>query len=143
MIRELSALKNDASYENKWGGFNDFPPNWREIDEKTFSQSHFFMYTPKIVEYRQMLERDENGLMKMDKMCVSAHLYIFEDGVGFAMHSDYWAGKIRFYQFGCQHDYRPVSSDECRNRGIYHGGKFFHVSECSKCGYIMAVDSSD
>lgn len=143
MIQQVSSVKHDLDHEKKWGGFNDFPPNWREIGEKEFAQSHFFTYTPKFVEYRQMLERDERGLMKIAGKCVSAFLYLYDDGVGYAIQSDYWGGKVHYYRFGCDHSYRAISSDECRNRNIYHGGKCFHVSECTKCGYIHAVDSSD
>lgn len=41
------------------------------------------------------------------------------------------------------HAFRELSQAECRERGIYHGGRCYHVSLCVTCGHVTAVDSSD
>lgn len=41
-----------------------------------------------------------------------------------------------------KHTYRELSTAECRAKGIYHGGNCYHVSECTGCGHVHAVDSS-
>jgi hypothetical protein len=44
----------------------------------------------------------------------------------------------------CVHDYaRQLSYAECRDRGVYHAGRCWHVYECSKCGKTLSQDSSD
>lgn len=47
-------------------------------------------------------------------------------------------------KLGCEHTkFRSIPSAECHTRGIYHGGRCYHVSECLDCGIVSAVDSSD
>lgn len=49
---------------------------------------------------------------------------------------------LKFYRIGCYHKHRELSQAECRERGIYHAGNCYHVSECATCGHVEAVDSS-
>lgn len=47
-------------------------------------------------------------------------------------------------KLGCEHTkFRSIPQAECRTRGIFHGGRCYHVSECLDCGILSAVDSSD
>ena len=41
------------------------------------------------------------------------------------------------------HKMRELSQEECRERGIYHGGRCYHVHLCVECGTVRSVDSSD
>ena len=41
------------------------------------------------------------------------------------------------------HAFRELTQAECRDRGIYHGGRAYHVSICTTCEHVSAVDSSD
>jgi hypothetical protein len=41
------------------------------------------------------------------------------------------------------HIFRDLSQAECRERGIFHGGRCYHVHLCVACGHVSAVDSSD
>lgn len=44
----------------------------------------------------------------------------------------------------CQHKYgEEVSVAECREKGIYHAGRCWHVYKCEKCGEYRGFDSSD
>lgn len=40
------------------------------------------------------------------------------------------------------HTYVELSTTECRAKGLYHAGNCYHVSECTGCGHVNAVDSS-
>lgn len=44
-----------------------------------------------------------------------------------------------------KHAFHELTQQECRDRGIYHGGRCYHVHECTNpgCGFIRAYDSSD
>lgn len=136
-------------YELKWiqkkapdeTSYNDFPKGWRAISQKDFVQGPFFHYNPSLIESRQMYDKSQKDWNT--KPMLSATLYWFHDGTGVAMANDYWKGEINYYAFGCQHDYKSLSQEECHQRKIYHGGRCYHVSECSKCGYINSYDSSD
>lgn len=119
-----------------YGGWNDFPPAWRELTEEQFAKSMFFTYTPVMHEFRQMLDRS-----KPQQPAMSATLYHMHDGTGFSIVNDFWAGKVRFYTFGCDHEYGDAS-EELRRRGIrLHQGE--HAGFCKKCGHLRIVDSSD
>lgn len=43
----------------------------------------------------------------------------------------------------CIHEYSEMTWQECKERGIYHGGNCYHVIECAKCKQVSAYDSSD
>ena len=127
--------KEREEFEKKFGGFNDFPPNWTEITEEEFAQSKFFTYSPDYVDYRQMLDGKNP--------CVSARLYFFWGDEGFAIVNDYWGKKVKYFRFYlCEHDYTELSSKEARKRGISHFGNCYHVLVCEKCDHVWSYDSS-
>jgi hypothetical protein len=116
--------------------WNEVPNGWREVSEKEFAQSPAFIYPPVSSEHRQIHPEGEPEYL-------SVRLNFLHDGTGWALGHDYWKGRVRFFQFGCVHEWREVPSQECRSRGIFHGGRCFHVSECLKCHHVQGVDSSD
>lgn len=80
---------------------------------------------------------------------VQTHWYIFFDGTAEAL---IWTGQgawnnktfiSNVIQFGCKHDYRQLSFQECREREIRHKGNCWHVAECKVCGHIYSYDTSD
>lgn len=115
--------------------FNTVPAEWREVSEKEFAQSSAFTHSPIRRDYRQILPEGEPHTL-------SVWLNFMHDGTGWAMASDYWAGKVRFFKFGCAHKYRELGSEECRERGLFHGGNCYHVYLCEACAHVNAVDSS-
>jgi hypothetical protein len=119
---------------------NHAPRGWREITEKEFAQSLFFSHTPDKIDHRQILY--VNGKEVTGPM-IAAFLYYFYDGTGIAVSSDFWNGKVHYYHFGCSHKYTELGYDTCQKRGFYHAGNCWHVSECSKCGFIESHDTSD
>lgn len=119
--------------------YNQAPHGWRELTEAEFAQSAFFRYRPESFEMRQLHVNDKHGNMHV----LMAQLFWFSDNTGVAMSHDYWAGKVNYYAFGCDHKFNELSSNECRARKLYHGGRCYHVYECEKCKAINSVDSSD
>lgn len=43
----------------------------------------------------------------------------------------------------CVHEYKELSQESARAKGIAHHGMCWHVYECAKCGHAMSQDSSD
>lgn len=128
-------------HEKDFGGYNDNPPGWRQITEKEFVQGHFFRSSPAKVEFRQLRDpgvKSERGTALRD-----ARLFFFHDGTGVAMMEDFWAGKIHYFAFGCDHKYREVYGEEAANLGLRPTGRCDHALHCDKCGHGMVVDSSD
>jgi len=124
-------------------GFNDPPVGLREVTEKDFAQSMFFTYSPMGIESRQIFTdkfyEDERGR----KVILSLTIFWMHDETGVCMSNNYWDGKIRYFLCGCDHDYQELSWQECKERGIRHEGRCWHVTECKTCKNISAHDSSD
>lgn len=117
------------------GGFNEFPPQWREISEKEFVNRGFFHYMAQIIEYRQMLAKE-----KKEKLLCATLFHMPVPGEGFAL--AHQAGELRFFAFGCDHQWKELTPLEAREEGVTHFGTFDHVYKCSKCGRTKAEDSS-
>lgn len=120
-------------------GFNSEPIGLKEISEKEFAQSDFFTYSPVALEYRQVMPK--NG--KVYSLRIFWMNTTPGQANGFAMHSDYWGGKIRYYKVGCDHKYRELSASEAKDKGHHHSGNCYHVTECIHCGRIFSYDSGD
>lgn len=144
ILQAYAKNPNDAkareAFTDLYGSYNEAPRGWREISEKEFAQGMFFSYNPEYRETRQM-HRPKGG-NHWGKM-LAATLFFFWDGTGVAMGHDYWKGKVIYYAFGCHHTYRELSFDQCRERGLQHMGRCWHVNECTTCGQIWSYDSSD
>jgi hypothetical protein len=145
-------LSKDEQLRQKYGEFNDFPENFREITEKYLAQNTLFQsYTPEYVEYRQMCRKGTGAFATCP---VHAHLYHFHDGTGVAIAIDCWGhgyyakpstyeGKhVRFYAFGCEHKFRGMTEAE-RNERKVALWNCMSASICEKCGSWNVVDSSD
>lgn len=134
---------------------NDFPLGWRELTTMEFANSQFRAYSWAWDEYRQMIpETSEkrpayltyNKWQKRDvATTLCARLFFYDDGTGLAIVADGYNDKapVRFFAFGCEHDYHELSSAECHKRGIYHAGRCWHVNECLTCKHVLSYDSSD
>jgi len=44
---------------------------------------------------------------------------------------------------GGDHNYREISATEAHARGVYHGGRCYHVEVCTHCDHVFSYDSSD
>lgn len=139
----MYAIRHDDKLKAPDGtGYNDFPVGWHEVEQKEVVE-YCFRYVPGMMEYRQMLARDEQGKFDLNKPYVSGQLFWFVDGTGYAVVDNFRERRLQYFRFGCAHEWRSLSQAECHERKIYHAGKCYHVSECTKCRYIDAVDSSD
>jgi hypothetical protein len=111
-LHDLS-LAEQKAHAAKNGGYNDFPPNWEEVDAKTLAQSVYFAFYPVLSEFRQMHARDGSGVINppINTPSLSAHLDWFFDGQGFAVVNDYWAGTVKFFRFGERNPQAHVGFD--------------------------------
>lgn len=114
--------------EDKFGKYNDFPPNFREISIVEFGQK-LTNYTFDYSEYRQMWED------VYTKPAVSAMLFFFWDDTGLAITRE---GET--YAFGCNHLMENVAWDRETMGPQYN---CMHAYKCTKCGFIQTIDSSD
>lgn len=136
MIAQHSDLTTErrTEHEQKYGSFNDFPPNWREVTEAEIAtESLGRMYSPVLVEYRQMGKLEVGG-----PPMLAATLSFYHDGSGSAIHYDYWGKRVRWFMFGLcdQHNYTRVKSPGNGRSGL-------HTDRCTKCGYQNSYDTSD
>jgi len=125
------------------GSYNVAPTGWTEISEAEFCKSGFFTWSPSYQEYRQ-LYRDIDG-NTFDKY-ISVKMYYMWNSQGFAISADYWAGKLRFFRFGCDHEYgAPMTDSDWNSPGVdkHFRGMCCHTEKCKKCGHIWQYDSSD
>jgi hypothetical protein len=141
-IYDLNAEQR-SEHEKLWGTFNDFPPGWRKLTELEFARSRFFSFSPALTEYRQMLQRLQDDPRVSDHLVpiVAATLYFFHDNTGYAMSSDWQAGKVNYYEFGCVHEWgSPAEELKRRNIQLFRSE---HAYYCIKCKHLSVVDSSD
>lgn len=161
MVEKFTALTDlqRQEHEAKHGRFNDKPLGWREVDEAYIAtKSLFRMYAPLMREYRQIINKNDcdciasgneakpkqHGADAHAKNCavyrndpaLHVTLYFFHDGTGVGMSFDYWAKKIRWFVFGCEHRYAEVSRPAGNRSGL-------HTSRCTICGYVNSYDTSD
>lgn len=122
----------------KFGGYNDPPPNLKEMSELEWAQSTYFSRDPIHKEFRQFVITGTNGRDTFHNF----NLFYMDEHSGYAITSEYYEGKVRAFKFGCEHKYKELSQSECKEKEIRHFGSCYHVTECEKCGHIMCYDSS-
>lgn len=122
---------------------NCLPVNFREVTEKDIVQKSLFLTYG--AEYTYFTQAHVDG---PDKAMVSLSCFIFHDATGIALSKDYWAGKLRYFMFGCEHSFIEFGSAEAlakaypEHAGKYQRGMHMHNSVCEKCHYLRIVDSS-
>lgn len=125
-IYNHTGIVNPEKFEDVFGGYNDYPPNWKQVTEKEFSHSMFFFYEPTIRDHRQMMTDSRSSML-------DATLYFFHDGSGVAMSADHKNEEVNYYTFG-------VNEHDFEERNI---GRCLTEKKCKRCGYVEEVDSSD
>jgi hypothetical protein len=152
MTYRLSYESQSKEWEQEFGRYNDPPPNLKEITREEYDAVVIHgCYAARLKDFRQV--RPEGAFKKLGfKSMTKMHLHVYEDKTGVAVTSVYDLNKAtnkyeytaRYFSFAvCEHTMHGLSQQECREAGIYHGGRCYHVSRCTKCGYVSAVDSSD
>jgi hypothetical protein len=130
----------EVTHKEKYGGYNSKPPNWKEITEERFAHCDFFTYAFTKVEYRQFQDPENNSGYKG---FISVQLFYMPAGHGYGIISDRKNKRVRYFRFGCEHEYVGLDPEECRRQGIPHYGRSYSVAKCKKCGHIYTCDSSD
>ena len=151
-VIEAAGPEEAKAHAEKWGRYNDVPPNWREVTEAAIaSDQRIGMYAPLGTEHRQM--RIDTGCYR------DVRLWFLPDGTGYATLAEVVtppvspstpAGvatatldRLRWFRFGCDHSMKELGYDECQKRNFRHEGRCWHVLECENCGFIEQHDSSD
>ncbi len=119
---------------------NSLPFGWAEItDRELVKSTPWGTYEPTHQEFRQARLVGNNG-----RECFTGmFLYFFHDDTGVAMVTDYWnAPHVRWFRFGCKHQYREMTPAECSAQSITLF-RCIHAYVCEKCGHVNVVDSSD
>ena len=119
-------MENKHALEIDPTGFNDPPKGWEVITKEEFAASDFFSYCITYVDYKQIIQ-DRDGVREV----MPVHLFYMNTGTHFGMYSDR-DSKMRFFRFGCHHDFRSENIGKCLHRWT-----------CKKCGQVRIVDSSD
>jgi hypothetical protein len=125
---------------------NGMPTPFREIDW------HEFIYYSG--RYCIQFIDNERWVLNFPKpdQSITLTIYWYHDfGVGFTKPSGWhlkgqkivYNEDVKYFYFGCEHQNRELSYQDCLARKIYHGGRCYHVVECVKCKRISAYDSSD
>lgn len=130
-------------------GTNSYePPNgWRAITPEELALSHFTTQFPDFIECRQFNWDKESA--PYGKMRIHAMMYWYPDKTGVAFHNEWvydpkthegeW--KVMYFAFGCKHQFRELSREECRALDIPHYGNCWHVEECQQCQRITSYSS--
>lgn len=98
---------------------------WREITESQFVKSGFFTFHIQAMQYKSIAIEPQHGQW-------ATRAFLFSDGTGVALVQDYWGGKLRYFAFGCDHDWQ-----------IENIGRCLHKHTCRLCNCTMEIDSSD
>jgi len=121
-------------FESVYGGYNSLPPNMIEINQSEYID----LITRTVIEYSD----HRQAFDKSTKNYCQCQLMVFNTGLGVMASME--VGNYKFYKFApCHHEYKEISYDECKARGISHHGHCWHVTECTKCHVINSYDSSD
>jgi len=145
MIYVLTSATSEQLEEFKgYGGFNDAPPNFKEITAKEFAESGFFTWCKVATEHRQIIPDriSRKALRKPIKFQLSYTLFYMNHGSHFAMTVD--NKKVRYFTFAkCHHGSSvELSMAEANAIGHRHFGNCYHVHKCNLCGHVWAYDSS-
>jgi tRNA U34 2-thiouridine synthase MnmA/TrmU len=135
VVEKLSWADKETQdkFREDYGGYNDLPPNFKEITYQDFIDSQFFTYTPQLIDNRQAYNVDKKGNRVGNYR--GLHLYLFGDGTGIAIEKYYDNGKwaLKYHKFAkCEHEYTEKTIGRC-----------LHEYKCKKCGYTEEIDSSD
>lgn len=144
MLYEMKKLGLESAavkaHEKKFGAYNDLPPGWRQItSEELMNDTRFRSYTPSHTEFRQ-ITRDKDGNHK--GFYLTVRMFHFEDGTGVAFASKMFANdpEIRYFAFGCEHEWGGEMSAEEKSQC---SGNQMHGYKCKLCGHFEVHDSSD
>lgn len=131
-------------YPPKWGYA---PMNFREVTQEELSRNNMMIYSPVAREFSQ-IRKDYHGepLEFLGGSFIDTTLFYMRDGTGWAFSSDYWNKKIRFFVFGCDHNFQgdiPEDLKDAFDAAPKSRFRCQHLMFCRNCGYNYFQDSSD
>jgi len=151
MPKTVHVLKLVSEYIDSPDGTDSYemPKGWRPITLEELALSRFNNESPAFIEHRQF--DWHNDTPPYGKKRIIAILHWYHDKTGVAFHKDWiynptkregqW--ELSYFAFGCRHQFKELSTEESRARGVAHYGNCWHVHECQLCKYVNSYDSSD
>lgn len=141
---KIENITPSKEHVEKFGNFNQLPPNFRQITEsELIKNTKFFSTTPEYIEYRQPTPDNVKDTNLQKFFTPGVYLYFYRDGTGVGISSSYHDGKVYYFKFAlCDHKYYRLSSEQAKEKNIYHYGMFCNVYECTHCGLVKTEDSS-
>jgi len=110
------------------------PLGWREITEKQLAQSEFFHMEPSVQGHAQ-LWKDQDG-NPLDGQAITISWYWWSCGeTGIALVSDFHAGRVLAYEFGCDHQMEHITSHP-------RYGSQISADQCRVCGCVSVRPES-
>jgi hypothetical protein len=91
------------------------------------------------MEFRQICVEniDQSKMLTPVKQMLAVTMFYMNHDANFAMSSDYWSKKVRYFMFAdCYHDWKEISATNNTAWNCYH------YCKCSKCGASHEYDSS-
>jgi hypothetical protein len=147
MLYKVVLCSNHSVLETLFTNYDkrlNYPPTQlREIGEEE-AVAKLNIDVPIYIDHRVIcknleLIKFDNGPMDV----LRCSIYYFKNRTCLILTSDPKSDKSRWFLGGCEHSYEYLSREECAKRKIPHYGNCYHVSQCIKCKYISAQDSSD
>lgn len=137
----LSAPKHDDPFIPKlWDqSINKVPKGFREITQEEFAKSSFFRDKLRYTAQKQITDWTDPKTGKTPR--VHVRLFYMWNDIGYGIQT--CNGSVRYYAFGCDHSYSELTYETCREEGIPHYGRCWHVQRCTKCGHVSSYDSGD
>jgi hypothetical protein len=151
MQKTVRVLKLVSEYIDSPDGTDSYemPKGWRPITLEELTLSRFNNESPAFIEHRQFDWHSDTS--PYGKRRIIAILHWYHDKTGVAFHKDWvynptkkegqW--ELSYFAFGCKHQFKKLSPEESRARGLEHYGNCWHVHQCQKCQFINSYDSSD
>lgn len=153
MPKTIRVLKLATEFIDSPDGTDNYemPNGWRSITTEELALSQFNNESPEFIERRQFDWHSDT--QPYGKKRIHATLYWFFDKTGIAFHKEWiynpgqkqgqW--KLFYFAFGCKHQFKELSQQECRAMNIFHygNGSCWHVHQCQQCKHLTSYDSSD
>lgn len=113
------------------------------MSEGEFATSSFFTLHITHYETRQITRYSDGELVGGR---IDAQLFFTGENEGVALSKTLTptgTPVIRYYRFGCKHQMKELTPEECARLNIPHHGRSWHVHQCALCGKVDSIDSGD
>ena len=162
LLEQLKAVDEDCHH----GIYGKTLPDFRELDPETLANTLFGSENPVYTGVAAFPLKDNDNFVGGFGYSLM-HFMIFRDGTGVAWNREWKYGSknptgkerkrrmgkdgyltpntmvVRFYGFGCLHEYHEMSGEELSQCGVKAVFPCEHGHLCNKCGHFFVVDSSD